>query len=116
MPATLLEKIKYLVPDAKCAVWNTTDRKNYHGEKGAIQLKDHLIDWQEGNSHPCPTDVMIDSIDENALNIALRDEKRHFLIESYKSNKIIMMCYRTHQLVSKKDVPFDQFLSDNDFI
>lgn len=112
---TLLDKIKHLVPDAKCAVWETTDISKYHGERGAIKLKGCLIDWQKGNRVPCPTAKMLDEVDEEEVKQRLEDEKKQHLISYYETNKMVMMGYRTHLLFDPK-LTFEQFLKDNDFI
>ena len=73
---TTLDKILYLVPQAKVVVWQTDNPEDYHGENTPVLLDGFLVDWK--SEEVCPTQEQLDSIDLRVLadTVTARDESQ----------------------------------------
>ncbi len=113
--ATLLNKIKYLHPDVKCSVWNTSNLSEYMGENPPILLYDCLIDWSTLNPYPCPSQEEIESLDDSIVDVEIfkREEavRKELRDERAKEDLSILSGFRQEKKLSP-DKTFTEYLDE----
>lgn len=88
----LLNVLKYLIPDAKCSVWETQDISQYHGETEPLIRFNMFVDWRSQES--CPTEEEITALDGQLVETALENARKQAKYDSAKQNLAIIAAYQ----------------------
>ncbi len=92
----ILNRLLFLVPNAKCAVWDCA-LPEYMGEVPPVPMERFLVCWNASNSVPCPTYEQVVAVRKNdvdankeALRKASRDAEKGqdlAIIAGYESER-----------------------------
>lgn len=81
-----LDKILYLVPDAKCSVWEC-GLAEYQGEGVPVELDGCLVSWNPTNTVGCPSQKDLDKIVIQEAEIDLKLNPTSSFFEPPKDSK-----------------------------
>jgi hypothetical protein len=88
----LLNRIKILVPEATCAVWDVSTG-NYCGETPGYSCCDHVIDWTY-KEKPCPSEEELLAIDVDTYDAFVQRQLVDQTVARYKDNMGVVAGYR----------------------
>lgn len=71
----LLNRILFLIPDAKFSVWEST-LDEYMGETTPIPMEKFLIDWNPLNAVPCPTYDAVLAVKKNEVDATVEAKRK----------------------------------------
>jgi hypothetical protein len=103
----LIKVIQFLIPNARCSVWETTDITKYHGETSPILRLNMLIDWHE--KQECPSEKDLLSVDENAMYIYYENIRKQQRDNKYKEDYAMIANFNIW-LISNPSGTFSQYL------
>lgn len=104
----LLNRILFLIPDAKFSVWEC-EAKDFQGEGDPIIIDKFLIAWNSTNSSKCPSWDDIQNVDINSVN-AMLEKNRKLIRNMQKMNDLTMVACYQMQKQSNPDLNFSDYL------
>lgn len=106
----LLNKILYLVPDAKVCIKDKNADEDESASKEII-IGDFKVVWNCSNSSPCPTKTAINDVDQEVANAAAIERQKNERDELYANNANAIIGYNIAKS-QNLDLTFSEYLDN----
>lgn len=106
----LVNRILFLVPDAKCAVWDCS-LNEYMGEAEPIEMDGKLICWNGNNSVPCPSFEDIEKVNKSSLDEQV-EQKRKDARNIQKAEELSLVASFDIEKKSRPQLSFGDYLDE----
>lgn len=104
----VVNKILFLNNGAKFSIWNN-DPQSYGGGENPKLLDGYLVDWNNANILPPPSQVDLDNIDPVQLSNFIESNRKTIRNAGAVNNLALIGCYQMEKL-NNQSLTFSDYL------